>query len=480
MLEIPRIALFYPNDDESRKVLRCFPRETYSIRLVDGVEQILSLMAEEASAFDVIIVPPKTRAGDSGAYFISQARSTTALQTIPLIALCDDQQPDVLRTLHAAGVELVVSTSVEPDLLLCQIRALHRLHSSIRQDHEYALELGGLRDSTAKALNCTREGILLFTPSKDLAFLNAAAGRLLGIVRDTPSPSISSVGSQFSGLIAAHEASISQESLAGDKQPATLPMSLTEFTAQRLSGEFIKILARVVTLQSERGEMYGTTIALTDLSEFATLAAQVQQNQRTRSLCLLATAGCIQLARGGDPIRATSAADLLQKVVQRDPPRCSLSNVTTVFLEMLDVIAPTGVQVRVKFDKELTLALRPAELFQVIGHLVLEGIDFCGERGTIEIIAVEIPGVQSVRITIAAESTRTAPFAPSDYFSSLLQGSTTIPGESSSTENDSPLAYGVAAVRQILTRYEGTPVSQDHPNDKTLLLRVILPVLGKT
>jgi DNA-binding response OmpR family regulator len=469
MLTIPRIALYRPHDDEARGILQLFPRDIYSVRAVDSPAHILAYITEESAAFDAILVPPRTRDNDGGAAFIQQVRAEAALHGTPVVALCAEPEPHLVAALYDSGAEAVILPPFDLDLILSQVRALHRLRSSLERERDYAYELSGLRTSTTKALNCVREGILLFSPTHELTFMNPAAGRFLGIRWDTPPERIHTLTQQFTSLIHAHSSATQDP---GQDDSAS-PISMAETTIQRLSGEQAKVFVRILSLPHHTGELIGYTVALTDISEFATLAAQVQQSQRTRSLCVLAAAGCIQLARGGDPVRAKSAADLFDKVVLRDAQRCSLSNVMTVFLETLDLIAPPAVKVRVKLDRDLALAVRPAELFQVIGHLVLEGIDFCGERGEIEIVAAELPEMGSVRLSIAAESQRSIPLAPSDCFSSLLQGSMSL----ADSDAGSPHPYGIAAVRQILKNYESTPVSEERPGEKSLLLRVMLPLV---
>jgi 3-hydroxy-3-methylglutaryl CoA synthase len=62
-------------------------------------------------------------------------------------------------------------------------------------------------------------------------------------------------------------------------------------------------------------------------------------------------------------------------------------------------------------------------------------------------------------------------FGPNDYFSSLLKGSVSL-----ATNSEDQISYGLAAAREVLKSYGDAPVSQEYPTERTLTLRVLLPI----
>ena len=470
MLQIPRIALYKLHDDDAHYISACFPREEYSIRVVESPEQITALVADESAQFDAIVLPPKGRDGDGGLMFCERVRKTPDLDRTPIVALTDDASPHIVGALYDSGADAVITAPFNPRTIFFQINALHRLRNSYEGQITRAFELSGLRQTTAKALNCSREGVLLFDPNGILHFLNTAAGRQLGVGWDTPGDDIDRIAQQFAGFIEQHEGVVNSNSAKEDAVSA-LPMSITRASISRLDGRQFSSIVRVLTLAGERGELYGHAVVITDLSEYAVLAAQVEQAHRTRSLCLAAAAGCLHLARGSAPIRASSAASLFEEIGKTEQPPCSCASISTAFLETLDLMIRPEINVKVNLNRDVPLALKPGELFQILGHLVLEGIDFCGASGEIEIDTNEMPEFKSIRLSVIARSNRTVPPEPMDHVSALLQGSSAIAGET-----EGALPYGLAAAHEILKRHGATPVSQEHPTDTSLLLRVLLPL----
>lgn len=468
MLQIPRIALCRPHPDEHRLIQSCFPRDEYSIRVVDGPDQIISLIKEERAAFDAVILPPRGQAGDGGIIFVTQLRRYRELASTPVIAMCEKDEASVHRALLEAGAESILQAPFHPLSIRYQIQSLHRYRSSLEDETRQALARSGLRSTTAKALNCVREGILLFDTHSSVTFINTAAGRLLGISPDTETEEIDKVTNQFGPLLAEHSESAGRENRIGSN---SLPISVAHCNMQRIGGGQVVGMVRILTLADERGREYGTAVTLTDLGEFSDLTAMIQQAQKSRSLSLIAAAGCLQLARSALGAKPISAADLFAMLSSQESPRASLNGTFTSLLETLDLIVPPAIQIKLALDREFTATLRPGDLFQVLGHLILEGVNFCGSGGRIDLNVSPIAGTSSIRLTLEAEANRSVSFTPSDYFSSLLKGSIESP-----TNGQEQVSYGVAAARQILKSYGDAPVSQEYPTERCLTLRVLLPI----
>ena len=129
---------------------------------------------------------------------------------------------------------------------------------------------------------------------------------------------------------------------------------------------------------------------------------------------------------------------------------------------------------KVNIRRDLELAVKPGDLVQLLGHVILYAAEFVGTRGEILINSSDNVAGEGVSLVISASAVRHASYIKDGRITGLLSGdfSSFLDPEAPSNRLD----YGLLAAQKIAGKYR-SQVEFRNPSDDLLKLRVKLPPL---
>ncbi|MBX7144429.1 MAG: PAS domain-containing protein [Oligoflexia bacterium] len=463
MQKIPRIAILKPSDDDLSWISPVFERHEYSLRTVSSADEILALINEESAAFDCIVVPPRSAVGNS-LNFLLQVKTRDTLSSVPVLGLLGQKDRALMHSLYGAGADVILLSPLDADMVYEQILALGRQRRAVDELLQRHFEDTGMRQSSINAFNAIREGIVICDHEYALTFINSAGALLLGIKPSHTLEQVQASVRQFIPLMQKHAELHSGRS--SDPQERT-DISLYSAITNRLDGRAFKAEARVTTLRGSQGQTVGYAIALTDLSGILQLSQLLVQAQRTRSLTLLTGAACMQLL-GPGPLHAP--LQLIEQALSQQAASASLSDTMTYLLEMLDALILPGVDVKVKARGDWLVALRPSDLFQLMGQLTLLAVENAILGGEI-ILDVLDPQARSVNFVVTSRSESRVRFVQDDLVSQIIEGSLLHLKQGQQNK----VSQAFASAQRIATRYRAT-VIVERSSELEMRMSVDLPL----
>lgn len=463
MLKIPRVAILKPSDDDLSWISPVFERHEYSIRTVLSAEEIVALANEESAAFDCIVIPPRSSTGNS-LNFLLQVKTRDELSSVPCLGLLGQKDRELMHALYGAGVDVLMSAPLDADMLYAQILALSRQRRAMGELLQRHFEDTGMRQSSINAFNAVREGIVICDHEFSLTFINSAGAQLLGIKPSHTLEQVQTSVSQFVPLMRRHSELMRAST---NNSTETTDLSMYSVLTNRLDGRAFKAEARVTTLKGSQGQTVGFAIALSDLSGILQLSQLLVQAQRTRNLSLLTGAGCMQLLGSGP---ALSPLQLIEQQLAREPASASLSDTMTYLLELLDALILPGVEVKVKARGDWLVAVRPSDLFQLMGQLTLLAVENTILGGEI-ILDVVNPQARSINFVVTSRSESRIRFLQDDLVSQIIEGSLTHLKQGQQNK----VSQAFAAAQRIATKYRATVVV-DRSSELEMKMSVDLPL----
>jgi DNA-binding response OmpR family regulator len=407
---IPRIALFRTAEKEEFPLAANLQRFNCEVFTAASLADLADITESAGASPDAIVVPLRIFGGMNGVNICLQIRAHETLTTVPIVALSSTRESAVIRSLYGAGADVVMSQPVDVEALHLQVLALGRQRRSLDEHLASMQQNSGLKRSIYEALNAVREGVLVFDTAGELAFLNERARELLGIEPALPPHELGSYAAQFVSHLDGH---FNQE-LAG----TTLSEGRGTFT--RADGRAIPLGMRIKTIFGADESPSGAAVALTDLNQIAQLGSIAAQDQRTRSLALLAGAGTLQLlAALGGPGHSVIAQ--IEGYLAQAPAQCHLAATVTALLEFIDPALNSGARVKVNLTTDAVVAVPAAEVFQLTGHLILHSVARAGVGGETTISA----SINGPRLELQVSSELGAHLASQsrDIIGRLLHGS---------------------------------------------------------
>jgi DNA-binding response OmpR family regulator len=469
---IPRVALLKPDPRISDDISHLFLRHEYSLRSVVSVDEIIELEQDESSGFDVIVVPLQLSDGSSGITACLRIKSEESLAARPVLGLSVGKEKTIIQAFYEVGADIIICGPFDADLMYLQISAMGRQAKSFAQSMRSNQESSGLSRSLVTAFDSVREGLLIFNSNYELSFSNVSARLLLGTQFPPTNEDALQVEKIFRPYMVEHEKSTSSTQSADEMG------SSYEATVNRIGGRNFAVGLRLTTLIAHDGVPIGTAVALTDLSELDQLSNTLTQAQRTRTLGLLA-AGCSlqflsQTGSTGGVI--VSPVMRLEEFIQNSPKECFVNISLTTLLEFLDLVISPDISVKVNTRSDVKLAIRPADFFQLAGHMLLHAVEYAGRAGEALLdVGDNIPG-EGVTLVVTARSRKVTPFLANDHLSSLIQGELSTLGKSGRSVNK--LSYGLTAAQEVADRYR-TAIELQGGSGGILKIRVRLPASYK-
>lgn len=451
MIKIPRIALFPPFESDSESVEALFRRHEYSIRRIKSVDEMEALRLEEQAQFDVAVVPLRMEGGASGAGMCLQLKSHEHLSAVPILGLAPLRDLAFIQSFYGAGADAVAVAPHDSDLIFLQIGALAREKRAFEEQLRIRTESQGLRSSTLGALDATREGLLIYDARDTLLYANKSSHLLLALPEKS-ALSAQRCFDQFKPYL--HLAS---KAAGGVTQASLIRGNGQSFSATlRISGIFDKGNVRI-----------GAAVAISDRAEIEQMGSRLMQAERLTSLCLFGIAGCLEL-------QGNLNAPLLKSIedrIQSGASSVELGGFLTTMLEILDGVIDPQVTVKVVAPSKLQLAVKPAHLLALIGHMLFFAANYVGKGGFVTIEAT--PDDKNALIKISADSTKPIVFIPEDPLSNMLQGKL-----DQGAPDQGKLSIGLIAAQEVAGMYGAILEYQDSPTQVKIRVRVPLNSLG--
>lgn len=472
MVKVPRIAVFEPEEKDSQVFSKLFSRSEYIVRTVKGCDDLLVALAEEGYPFDAAVIPLQLKGGSSGITTCLQLKAQTLLASIPIIGISSAKDPAITEAFYGAGADVVMLQPVEARLLYFQICALARQKRSFDEQVRKSYGDTGLQRSLISVFDTVRQGIVVYDAAAQAVFGNAALRLLLGLPQGLSPAQLQAEVAQFSPLIEEYRAQLKQA------DHSVVTSAYKECQVVRADRQSFQGALRISHLGAAPNNIVGFALSLSDLTEEHQLFDIVRQSERTRTLGLICAAGCRNLFDSRTLGHPTAPLGFLEGMLGRDEPRLNLSRELTVLLEILDVVMSSQIGLKVKMEREFELAVRPADFFQLIGHLLLSAAQHASSGGDVEISARERssePGTVSILIT--SRSQRTTPLLPNDLISRIIRGDLWQMSAAGPSSADHKLALGLGAAQAIADRYRSYVELKD-PSANERVIRVTLPMVA--
>ena len=472
MVKIPRIALFIPEERERVAVLALFTQHEYAVRQVGSAAEARALSLEEAAAFDVLVIPLQLANGAHGVLACMESRADEMLSGTPVLMLAGLADLAVLKACYDAGADLTVSAPYDAQALYLQIAALARLKRRLDAELSKGFTTTALYHPVVEAFESVREGLLLFDPAFQLIFMNSAAKNLFDAPAALTEEHTAAIGEQF-------KARLKEHLMLSRGRPPEAPQhpTLFEFTVVRLDQQQFRASCSVTAIEREGRTLVGFSAALTDLSEIRHLSNTLLQAQRTRSLCLVTAAVAMRFLAEQAREAPRTPLHALESYLNQAARACPLYATITSLMEMIDLVVNPEINIRVTVDKDLNLAVRASDFYQIVGHMLLHAVEHAGHSGQVTLhTTAHIPG-EGVILTITAESRRVTPPLAGDDISKLIHGD--FSGLVSVQDVSQKLGLGLAAAQKIAERYR-TRVEYQQPSTTIMKIRVKLPVSRPT
>ncbi len=466
MLKIPRIGLFRPVEQERKGVRELFNHRECALREIDTAAEARELCLEEGDRFDVLIVPLQLPANRSGISVCLEIKADELLASTPILGLSHSHDLPILQAFYGAGADNVLFAPFNADLLFLQVGALSRLKRNFDEKLAQGFKETGLYHPVVEAFQSVREGLLLFDTNYQLIFTNSSAATLLGIRSHDRVEDTQRISEQFRPWLKEHR------SIVQSRPPEERGPSIFETSLNRIDQQQFKVSISISSIERER-VLVGFSAALTDLSEIHHLSNTLLQAQRTRSLCLITAAACMRFLPQNQQSATITPLQFLEHFLRQAPRSCPLYSTLTSLLEALDLVVNPDINIRIKVEKDHTIAVRAPDLFQIIGHMLLHAVEHAGHSGEVSLhTSPHIPG-EGVIVTITSESRKVTPFPEQDRISRLIHGD--FQGLVSLQDVSDKLGLGLLAAQKVAERYR-TNVEYMQPTATIMKIRIKLPV----
>jgi PAS domain S-box-containing protein len=422
-------------------------------------EELEIIIANPPQAF---LLPLRLQNNTSGMSVCLKLRGRDELRFVPIIGFTQTGEKNVLQAFYDVGADCILTAPYQPEHIPPQVRALHRRFQEFSTLNRDQREKGGVSSSLQEALDLARDAIVLFDLRGEPYYMNSRAGDLFGIERLPDAEAFNFVRDRLREGLAAH-----RKRDANDRSASTAEVSL-----QRADGRSFFAGLRTKTLYSRDGALFSFAMSVNDLSELDQLSATLGQAQRTRSFGLLAAAGSLQLLEQTNTQSLTPLI-AIERMIEQAQRSAPLNSTLTSLLEFLDLVISPSVVVKVSVKEDYVIGMRSADLFQMLGHLILYAVEFAGPSGEVLMSFAEFEPGEGIPVTLVAKSKKVTPFVQDDYLSALIQGQLLNIGSGKPVANK--LASGLIAAEEIANRYR-SGIQYRNPDFSELKLRVVIPI----
>ncbi|RIL09777.1 MAG: hypothetical protein DCC75_05790 [Proteobacteria bacterium] len=483
MIHTTKIAIIRPESQELSLITSMLSRQSLEVLVVDDVEALQLEMDIKKIPIEAVVMGLRLASGMGAMGACIKIRASKGLMSLPILILSPNRDLPVIESLYESGASCVIVPPFNSDLISGQLMALAGLNASFKEELHSQLNSQVLRSALIGALNSIREAVILLDSDRNPVYLNKSARVLLGVSDNASSQEVSEVSEQFASLIQEREPALASTQLLATAvfPPRTTSQTLTRLDQRSFQGE-----VRICPIAGEGATLAGYSLAFRDIGETEHLFGSLLQSQRTRSLCLLALAGCLRYLRsvfGQIPVAPIAK---LEEILRSEKKACEMNPTLLSLLEVLDLIISPGIEFKVKNKKDWRVAVSEPDLFDLLGHLILHAVEYAGVSGTITVQADMSDSPLDINVVIVSEvkkfsfsgadaQPKSGFYTPMELFRSFLLGEgMSFPAES---EKSTKLLYGLQAAQEIASRYKRKIEYKSKPNQ--FKVRFKLPVAGE-
>ena len=389
------IAIFRPHDKDLENLRALLSRHSDHLSIVESLSDLRQLLHQPGRPLEVVAIPSRLSSGASGMSTCLSLKADPELSSLPVLAVALVRDLASIEALFSYGADLVIAPPFDAELAHLQIKALARQRRAYSEALAQIRDGLGLTQASIEALDCAREGLLVFDKQKQPLFVNLAARRLLGLREEDPITSVAYLASLL------------------DLQT---PQALVRCSINRVSGQRFSALVRSIPILGEASNTAGFALGISNAAELDQLQANLVQAQRLRELTLLCAAGALHSHRG----TPNALLERLKTSLEQEQPLCELDGVALILLEILDFVMSPGVSTRVDVPRHCKVAWRFSDAFRMLGLILLQAVEHAGVQGEVNITAQEHEP-DKVRLQISSDS-RHYDGDGTDALSELIQG----------------------------------------------------------
>ncbi len=468
MIKIPRLALIPVSNNLPSHISKVFSGDTYSSRTVTCTSEIIELMQDEEDFFDGVLVIANGESLEAITEILVRLQGESALVDTPLIVYLNSESPDIAG-LYDAGAQLVILPQLPAQWIHHQLGVLGGASRQERAQHvRKKLEIDFLHQAL-HTMNLSQDGLLVFDFQQKLIFQNHSAKVLLG--SDGSPGQASVITRMFSKFINEHEHS---RKLQYEQSDGKL-VSQFDTSIRSVDAREQRVKLEVLSLTNKGNvEAHGFAVRIIELAQFSQVAQRLDQELRTRSLCLLNTALAIKLLESRVNNGSPGLLGIGNEFMANLPKSAALTNSIAQVLEFLDLAISPNVPVKVSVQEDYSIALPAVDLIQILGHMMLHGLQVAGASGEIKIeSSANIPG-EGVTVQVSATSLIIRALSPSEVLDEILhdQLADYLGGQAPATK----LPAGISAAQKLAEKHR-TTIEYRQEESGEVKLRIRLPIM---
>jgi PAS domain S-box-containing protein len=413
---LPIVIVFPPAAELSVEFQRLIAMLSLPMARCNGINQLPALLDLYPESTPVICMPFVLNDGRSGVNETLQIRNHAQFRGIKILGLLTLLDKISLHAFFGAGADIVLQPPFDIDLISLQLHALAKNSAEQRELYRLTDQDRDITRSAMRFLDTTRDGVIIIDDSSALVVANRAAERILALNSDDLNASFALLSPQFSPFLESHrKQEHSEQSLAEI-------VSSAEVAIQRSDGRTIRLFIRIMSLKGSEHQRVGFAIGVGDLSIPRQLANKLINQERLRTLTLTLAATTLELLKTpslgvpGHPLKLAEHC-LLQS---KNP--VLLSHVMTPLLEILDLALPTNSEIRINLRDDARILSSQADLFQLLGSLLLYAADRAGSDGETSIESRIQDNGENLAIIFTYTAHELIEPISGDYYVNLLQG----------------------------------------------------------
>ena len=451
-----QVVIFTP--DSAVDLSQVLGRHSYSAHHAQDLAFLSTLTREQLLKLDAFIVPLNLESGQSGIAICMQLRSDPDFASIPILALSTSTDKAIIHSIYGGGADVVAVTPFDADHIFLQVAALSRQRRSFTEMLDYQQKSDTLSQPLQQAFDVIHQGIIIFDREKNLVFANESVFEIEGASTLSPSTGILNLVLPLLSKI--------------DGKADTVK-DFREFgTVQRSDNKTVEVDIRVLPLSLGDDGIAGYALELRPREAVKQLAGVLLQSERSRAVTLLSASAAVLLFEKNLP---ASVLSNLESRISSSTPVSDPDNLFMYLLEVLDLMLLPSLAIKVESGQNEKLAVRPADLFQIVGQMVLFGASQAAYRGECRIILQDKSENGRIPLLVATQS-KPVPIINNDRdIKRLLDGEY----EKLSGLENNKFVLGLASAQRVADRYN-TEIEIGKRSAGLLKTRVYLPLASSS
>ncbi|MCO6430214.1 MAG: hypothetical protein J5J00_05085 [Deltaproteobacteria bacterium] len=462
-----KIAVFEAQDAQSQQLKLLFANtHHYQVRWTRTVQDIVKLSPDDSP--EAIVVPSVLFDRSPCVTTCLQIKAQESLAALPILVCSWVKDLPAVSTMYGAGADVVLTPPLDADIVYHQLTALCRLTRAFKEELDENLRDRGLRQALVSSLHFIEDPVVILDSSEKLVFANRASREVLRIYN---APDRAMADAVLEPLATAISSELQKVTLPDDSgTPIVFQTMLKRATGEEFTAEL-----RVISLRAPDDSIVAYCATLHDLTTPRELSATLGQMERLFSVSLLMAAACHELLNTDSLGSPGHALVRIEKALESQVIQCPLLPLVTAVLELLDIVISSRTSIKVQLPADQVIAIKPGDLFQLVGHLLVYASRYAGHHGstTIRSQPSKRPGYLTLLIKSHGDPLQITPQErqTTAYIRTKLLRS----AKAKSDRLTDNLAFGVIVAQSIARSY-GIDISDERTSDYELSIRVDLPL----